>query len=56
MASTAAAIADLKAGKPIFSGTFKTNTGKVVTSNDTGLYDPSLESSDHLLEGIVGTV
>jgi simple sugar transport system substrate-binding protein len=36
-----AAIADLKAGKPIFTGTVKTNTGKVITSKDTPLYDPS---------------
>jgi basic membrane protein A len=51
-----AAIADLKAGKPIFTGTVKTNTGKVVTSKDTGLYDPSLESTDYLVEGIIGSV
>jgi simple sugar transport system substrate-binding protein len=51
-----AAITDLKAGKPIFTGTVKTNTGKVVTSKDTGLYDPSLESTDYLVEGIIGSV
>jgi basic membrane protein A and related proteins len=51
-----AAIADLKAGKPIFTGTVKTNTGKVVTSKDTGLYDPSLEKTDYLVEGIIGSV
>src|SRR5271163_1242606 len=51
-----AAIADLKAGKPIFSGTVKSNTGKVITSKDTPLYDPSLESTDYLVEGIVGSV
>ena len=51
-----AAIADLKAGKPIFTGTVKSNTGKVITSKDTPLYDPSLESTDYLVEGIVGSV
>ena len=30
-----AAIADLKAGKPIFTGPVKSNTGKVITSKDT---------------------
>jgi basic membrane protein A len=51
-----AAIADLKAGKPIFTGTVKSNAGKVITSKDTPLYDPSLESTDYLVEGIVGSV
>jgi basic membrane protein A and related proteins len=51
-----AAIADLKAGKPIFVGSVKSNTGKIITSKDTGLYDPSLESTDYLVEGIIGTV
>lgn len=51
-----AAIADLKAGKPIFTGTVKSNTGKIITSKDTGLYDPGLETTDYLVEGIVGTV
>src|SRR6201995_4735268 len=51
-----AAIADLKAGKPIFAGTVKSNTGKLITDKDTGLYDPSLEHTDYLVEGIVGTV
>jgi basic membrane protein A len=51
-----AAIAELKAGKPIFLSGVKSNTGKIITSQDTGLYDPSLESTDYLVEGIVGTV
>jgi basic membrane protein A len=51
-----AAIAELKAGKPIFAGQVKSNTGKVITDKDTGLYDPSLEHTDYLVEGIVGTV
>jgi basic membrane protein A len=51
-----AAIAELKAGKPIFTGEVKSNTGKIITSKDTGLYDPSLETTDYLVEGIVGAV
>jgi basic membrane protein A len=51
-----AAIADLKAGKPIFTGEIKSNKGKLISSKDTGLYDPSLETTDYLVEGIVGTV
>src|ERR1700744_5292327 len=50
-----AAIADLQAGKPIFTGTVKSNAGKVITSKDTPLYDPSLETTDYLVEGIVGS-
>jgi basic membrane protein A and related proteins len=51
-----AAIAELKAGKPIFVAGVKSNTGKVITAKDTGLYDPALETTDYLVEGIVGTV
>jgi simple sugar transport system substrate-binding protein len=51
-----AAIADLKAGKPVFVGEVKSNTGKVITSKDTGLYDPLLKTTDYLVEGIVGSV
>ena len=32
------------------------NTGKVISDKDTGLYDPSLEHTDYLVEGIVGAV
>jgi len=51
-----AAIADLKMGKPIFTGTVKSNTGKVITDKDTGLYDASLEHTDYLVEGVIGSV
>jgi basic membrane protein A and related proteins len=54
--AAAAAIAELKTGKPIFVAGVKSNTGKVITAKDTGLYDPSLETTDYLVEGIVGTV
>jgi basic membrane lipoprotein Med (substrate-binding protein (PBP1-ABC) superfamily) len=45
----------------IVTGEVKSNTGKVICSKDTcskdtGLYDPSLETTDYLVEGIVGTV
>jgi len=30
--------------------------GKVVSDKDTSVYDPSLEHTDYLVEGIVGTV
>ncbi|MET0969283.1 MAG: hypothetical protein ABWY18_08800 [Tardiphaga sp.] len=49
------AIADLEAGKPIFTGVVRSNTAKVITSKDTPLYDPSLETTDYLVEGIIGT-
>jgi basic membrane protein A and related proteins len=51
-----AAIADLKQGKPIFTGTVKSNTGKVISSKDLGLYDPFLENTDYLVEGVVGSI
>ncbi len=51
-----AAIAELKAGKPIFNGQVNSNTGKAITDRDTGLYDSFLEHADCLVEGIVGTV
>jgi hypothetical protein len=51
-----AAITDLKDGKPILTGEVKSNTGKVITSKDTPLCDPSLEATDYLVEGIIGTV
>jgi hypothetical protein len=51
-----AAIADLKAGKPSFVGEVTGDTSKVITSKDTSLYDPSLETTDYRVEGIVGRV
>ena len=43
-------------GQADLVGEVKSNTGKVITSKDTGLYDPALETTDYLVEGIVGTV
>jgi basic membrane protein A and related proteins len=51
-----AAIADMKAGKPIFVGPIKDNKGKVVIDKTYGLYDPFLEKMDYLMEGVVGSV
>jgi basic membrane protein A and related proteins len=50
-----AAIADLKAGKPIFAGPIKSNTGKVVIDKSYGLYDPFLDRMDYLVEGVLGS-
>jgi simple sugar transport system substrate-binding protein len=51
-----AAIADLKAGKPIWTGPVKSNTGKVVLEKGYGNYDPILEKMDYLVEGVSGTL
>lgn len=55
-AAALAAIAELKAGKPIFTAGIKSNTGKLITDKDYGLYDPFLEHTDYLVEGVVGSV
>ncbi|TAK83269.1 MAG: BMP family ABC transporter substrate-binding protein [Aquabacterium sp.] len=52
--AAAAAIADLKAGKPIFTGTIRSNTGKVVIDKAYGNYDPYLDRMDYLIEGVNG--
>jgi basic membrane protein A and related proteins len=51
-----AAIADLKAGKPIFVGPIKDNKGKLVIDKTLGLYDGSLWGTDYLIEGVIGSV
>jgi basic membrane protein A and related proteins len=51
-----AAIADLKAKKPIFSGTYKDNTGKVVLDKTYDNYDPYLDQMNYLVEGVVGSL
>jgi len=50
-----AAIADMKAGKPVFAGALKDNKGKVIAAATSGNYDPILERMDYLLEGVVGS-
>lgn len=51
-----AAIADLKAGKPIWTGPVKTNTGKVGVDKAYGNYDPFLDRMNFLVEGVIGTI
>ena len=51
-----AAIADLKAGKPIFVGPIKSNTGKLVIDKSYGNYDPFLDKMDFLVEGVNGSL
>ena len=46
----------LKAGKPIFVGPIKDNTGKVVIEGTLGLYDGALWGTDYLIEGVVGSI
>jgi simple sugar transport system substrate-binding protein len=50
------AIADLKAGKPIFAGPIKSNTGKVVIDKPYGNYDPFLDRMNYLVEGVNGSL
>src|SRR6195952_1393310 len=49
-------IADLKAGKPIFVGPIKSNTGKIVIDKSYGNYDPYLDQMNYLVEGVIGSV
>jgi simple sugar transport system substrate-binding protein len=51
-----AAIAEIKAGKAIFNGPIKSNTGKVVIDKSYGLYDPFLDRMDYLIEGVNGSL
>jgi len=51
-----AAIAGLKARKPIYVGPLKDNkTGKVVIAKTYDNLDPFLDKMDYLLEGVVGS-
>ena len=54
IAAADAAIADLKAGKPIYVGPLKDNAGKVVIEGTMDNYDPVLDGMNYLLEGVVG--
>jgi basic membrane protein A and related proteins len=51
-----AAIAGLIAGKPIYVGPLKDNTGKVVIEGSMDNYDPVLDGMNYLLEGVVGSI
>lgn len=50
-----AAIAGLKAKKPIYVGPLKDNTGKVVIEGTMDNYDPVLDGMNFLLEGVQGS-
>ncbi len=50
-----AAIEGLKAGKPIYVGPLKDNTGKLVIEGSKDNYDPELDGMGYLLEGVVGS-
>lgn len=55
--AAAAAIAGLKAKKPIYSGPLKDNkTGKLVIDKAYDNLDPFLDKMDYLLEGVVGSI
>lgn len=51
-----AAIAGLKAKKPIYVGPLKDNTGKVVIEGTMDNYDPVLDGMNFLLEGVQGSI
>ncbi|MEQ1943928.1 BMP family ABC transporter substrate-binding protein [Mesorhizobium sp. VNQ89] len=51
-----AAIEGLKAGKPIYVGPLKDNTGKVVIEGTKDNYDPELDGMGFLLEGVQGSI
>jgi basic membrane protein A and related proteins len=51
-----AAIKDLKGGAPIFVGPIRDNAGKLVIPKTLGLYDPSLWSTNYLVEGVIGSI
>jgi basic membrane protein A len=55
-AAATAAIADLKAKKPIFVGPLKDNKGKLVIEGALDNYDLKLESMDYLIEGTIGSI
>lgn len=54
-AAATAAIADLKAKKPIFVGPLKDNKGAVVIPATIDNYDPAIDGMGFLLEGVVGS-
>lgn len=55
-AAATAAIADLKAKKPIYAGPLKDNKGNVVITKTYDNLDPFLDQMNYLLEGVVGSI
>ncbi|WP_417672069.1 BMP family ABC transporter substrate-binding protein [Roseibium sp.] len=58
IAAADAARADVKAGKPIFSGPIKKQDGSVLLSEGQSLdnYEPALDQTDYLIEGVIGSI
>lgn len=56
IAAADAAIADLKAQKPIYVGPLKDNQGNTVIEGEMDNYDPVLDGMNYLLEGVVGSI
>jgi basic membrane protein A and related proteins len=54
--AAADAMADMKAGKPMFATALKDNKGKVVLEKSVGNYDPVLDRMDYLIEGVIGSI
>ncbi|CAM5763089.1 ABC transporter substrate-binding protein [Labrys miyagiensis] len=54
-AAATKAMAEVKAGAPIFVGPIKDNKGKQVVAGTLGLYEPTLWNMDYLVEGVVGS-
>lgn len=50
------AIADMKAGKPMYAGATKDNKGRVVLDKSVGNYDPVLDRMDYLVDGVSGSI
>lgn len=50
------AIAALKAGEPVYIGPLKDNRGNLVIDKTYDNYDPYLDRTNYLLEGVVGSI
>jgi basic membrane protein A len=56
IAAAEAAIADLRAEKPIYVGPLRDNAGTVVIEGTMDNYDPVLDGMNYLLEGVEGSL
>jgi len=58
IAAADAARADVKAGKPIFTGPINKQDGTPLLGAGESLdnYDPSLDQTDYLIEGVIGSI
>ncbi|MFO1147566.1 MAG: BMP family ABC transporter substrate-binding protein [Alsobacter sp.] len=56
VAAATKAVADLKAGSPIFVAPIKDNTGKLIFDKTLSLYDPVLDGTNFLVEGLTGSL